>query len=71
MNRLLITLALILLVFLLLRAARRGASRGDRHSGTAASRRTERGAPRALVCGACGTQFAPDAQGWICPKCGK
>ena len=70
MNRVLLTIAIILLVFLLLRAARRAASRGDRHSGTA-PRRTERGAPRALVCGACGTQFAPDAQGWICPKCGK
>jgi rubrerythrin len=70
MNRLLLTLAVILLVFLLLRAARRRTSRGDRHSGTT-SRRTERGAPRLLVCGACGTQFAPDAQSWICPKCGK
>ena len=69
MNRLILTLTIILLVFFLLRG-RRATSRGDRHSGTA-PRRTERGAPRALVCGECGTQFAPDAQGWICPKCGK
>jgi rubrerythrin len=69
MNRILITVAIILIVFLLLRG-RRAASRRDRHSGTARSR-TERGAPRALVCGECGTQFAPDAQGWVCPKCGK
>jgi hypothetical protein len=69
MNRLLLTLAIILIVFFLLRG-RHGASRGDRHSGTG-PRRTERGAPRALVCGACGTQFPPDAEGWICPKCGK
>jgi rubrerythrin len=69
MNRLLITLAVLFIVFSLLRALRKG-SRGDRHSGTA-PRRPDRGAPRALVCGECGTQFAPDARGWICPKCGK
>ena len=69
MNRLLLTLAIIFIVFSLLRGFR-GASRPERHSGPV-RRRSERGAPRALVCGECGTQFAPDAQGWICPKCGK
>lgn len=69
MNRLLLTLVVLFLVFSLLRSLRRG-SRTDRHSG-AAPRRPERGAPRALVCGDCGTQFAPDTQGWVCPKCGK
>jgi rubrerythrin len=70
MSRILLTLVLVFIVFSLLRARRGGSSRSDRHSGTA-PRRPERGAPRALVCGECGTQFAPDAQGWICPKCGK
>jgi rubrerythrin len=68
MNRLLLILALSFIVFTIVRARRRSL-RSDRHSGAAPRR--ERGAPRALVCGDCGTHFAPDAQGWICPKCGK
>jgi hypothetical protein len=27
--------------------------------------------PKHLVCGACGLQYDPTANGWICPQCHK
>jgi rubrerythrin len=73
MMRLFITLALIFVILLAVRTLRKSVfpreERPPRVPRGPSS--TARGAPRALVCGECGTQFEPQEGGWICPKCGK
>lgn len=68
MTRFIFALALIFLVIHLFRRMIAQSTDPEPERGP---RRVSRGAPRALVCGECGTQFEPQAQGWNCPTCGK
>ena len=79
MRALLRVLLLGLLVAFLVHAVRRALAAAREQSGR--DRRGggggdgdddgERASPKQLVCGACGREFNPEQNGWICPSCGK
>jgi hypothetical protein len=74
MTRFVLTLTVIILFLVALR--RLGSASPPRADGGGSgskppARPAPRGAPRALVCGDCGTQFEPNKDGWVCPSCGK
>lgn len=72
MRALLRVLLLGLLVAFLVHAIRRALAAARDPGGRPP--RSERGGslpPERLVCGACGQEFDPEQNGWICPKCGK
>jgi len=71
MTRLIFTVALLsLIVYLTRRMFAQPLPRSPEPQ-RGRSRPAPRGAPRALVCGHCSTQFEPSKDGWTCPACGK
>ena len=64
MRRLILLIAVGLIVFWIIRRATAnklpGKGRGGRLAGAP---------PKTLVCGSCGAEFDPEANGWTCPKC--
>jgi Zn finger protein HypA/HybF involved in hydrogenase expression len=41
----------------------------ERSSDTGKGQRVVRGMPQRLVCGACGKEYEPLTNGWLCPQC--
>lgn len=66
MPRLLFYVVLAVVVVTWIR--RFAAKRSDAPTSSGAS---VRGMPRRLVCGACGKEYEPLTNGWLCPNCHK
>ena len=78
MRALLRILLLGLLVAFLVHAIRRALGAAREQGGRDRRPRNDHGdgdgdgaSPKQLVCGACGREFNPEQNGWICPSCGK
>jgi hypothetical protein len=64
--RLLFYAVLAILAAMWMRRLSLARSSGD---GGGKSPRVARGMPQRLVCGACGKEYEPLTNGWLCPQC--